>query len=404
MTDTETTKKRAPKVPSLTPIAGNGAWRVTVPPSKSSTGKKQRLKFKTKKAAELEIERIKSDATRWGTEGTKVSASLAEDAARAAEILDGHDTTLSALAQAYVEAEAAKKKSKSFAEVWTIFEDSRELKSADHKRTLSSLGKKLATHIGNKLVCEIKHDQLRKALKEEYKSGHGFNLALRSVSPAFNMAIREGWMIANPCKRIEKVDTGRSGEVSVLTLNQCRKLLSACKDYRKDETINENYRVDARGALPAVALMLFAGVRPTETTRLDWEQVDLEENTIFISNKKAKTDRSRFFTIPDTLKEWLELTPKEDRVGSICPANWKRKIQVIRKKTGISDDRDQLRKTFATMHLAHFKDVNITRSIIGHEHGDVLFTNYRAATKPKTASEFWSIRPNSTDAKLAFSA
>tara|TARA_B110001469_G_scaffold68886_1_gene65556 strand:- start:287 stop:1474 length:1188 start_codon:yes stop_codon:yes gene_type:complete len=386
---------------SLTPKKlSDGKWQLNVPESVSENNKRQRLKFDSKKAAEMEAERLKSMATKWGTEGTKISASLAEDAAKAASLLHGHEITLAALAQSYIDAETVKRQSKSFAEVWTFFEDSRELKSADHKRTLSNLGKKLNQHIGKKLVSEIKHDQLRKALHKEYKSAHGFNLALRSVSPAFNVAIREGWMSVNPCKRIEKIDTGRSGEISVLTLNQCRKLLSACKDYRKDKKVHENYRVDATGALPAVALMLFAGVRPTETTRLEWEQIDLEENTIFVSNKKAKTDRSRFFTIPDTLKEWLELTPKEDRIGSICPTNWKRKIQVIRQKTGISDDRDQLRKTFATMHLAHFKDVNVTRSIIGHEHGDVLFTNYRAATKPKTAAEFWDILPTSPEIEL----
>jgi integrase/recombinase XerD len=387
------TRKRAPKVPSLTPISDNGAWRVTVPPSKSATGKKQRLKFSTKKAAELEIERIKSTATKWGTVGTKISAALAEDAAKAASILDGYDITLAALAQAYVEAEAERSRSKCFADVWTFFEDSRELKSDDHKRTLANLGRKLNPHIGKKLVSEIKHNQLRQALQKEYKSAHGFNLALRSVSPAFNLAIREGWLRENPCKRIEKIDTGRSGEVSVLTLNQCRKLLTACRDYREDDALHQNYRVNASDALPAVALMLFAGVRPTETTRLDWEQIDIEEGTVFVSNQKAKTDRSRFFEMPETLKEWLKLTPAEDRIGSVCPANWKRKIQAIRQKTGISDARDQLRKTFATMHLAHFGDVNLTRSIIGHEHGDVLFTNYRAATKPKIAAEFWEIRP-----------
>ena len=150
------------------------------------------------------------------------------------------------------------------------------MKSDDHKRTLANLGRKLNPHIGKKLVSEIKHNQLRQALQKEYKSAHGFNLALRSVSPAFNLAIREGWLRENPCKRIEKIDTGRSGEVSVLTLNQCRKLLTACRDYREDDALHQNYRVNASDALPAVALMLFAGVRPTETTRLDWEQIDIE--------------------------------------------------------------------------------------------------------------------------------
>lgn len=379
----------------------SGLWRLNVPEKVSPTGKRQRLLFDTKKQAELEAERIRGMSRKWGTEGRKVTASTADDASKASELLKGYDISLTALAKRYIDEMTKLSESKSFADVWTQFEESRELKSDDHKRTLARIGRKLKDRIGKQLVCTITHQKLRTALKKDFTSAHSFNLAVRSVSPAFNMAIREGWCSENPCQRIEKVDTGRKAPIAVLTLNQCRKLLSACKDYRKDKKLHENYKVDARGALPAVAIMLFSGVRPIETTRLNWEDIDIEEGTILVSNQKAKTDRSRFFKMPDTLKAWLELTPKHERLGSVCPANWKRIIQAVRKKSAIgTEGRDQLRKTFATMHLAHFNDVNLTRSIMGHEQGDVLFTNYRGLVKPKSAAEFWDIYPKSNNSKL----
>jgi integrase len=139
--------------------------------------------------------------------------------------------------------------------------------------------------------------------------------------------------------------------------------------------------------------MLFAGVRPHETARLDWADIDMEEGNVLVRNTKAKTDRSRYFQMPDTLKAWLEVVPEEEREGSIVPPSWKRVIGLIRKKAGISEERDVLRKTFATAHLGYFKDVNLTRSIMGHEVGDVLFQHYRGLMKPKDARAFWEILP-----------
>ena len=221
-----------------------------------------------------------------------------------------------------------------------------------------------------------------------------YEQALRTLAPVFSLALIEGWTTENPCKRIQKKQTGRH-EVKILTLSQCRKLMVSAIDYREKEDLPDFMRVDARGAIPALALMLFCGVRPGgEITRLSWEDIDLQSGTCFVSNRKAKTDRSRHFTIPDTCKAWLQLTPLTERTGSITPPNWKKCWQAIRRNAGISDLQDGLRKTFASCHLQYFNDVKLTRSIMGHEQGDVLFTNYRGLIKPKDAAAFWEILPS----------
>lgn len=147
-------------------------------------------------------------------------------------------------------------------------------------------------------------------------------------------------------------------------------------------------------------MILFAGIRPTEIRRLEWEDIDLDTGTIFISNQKAKTDRSRYIEMPETLKAWVnDYAPGLlERTGSVTGANWKRKIQLIRQQAGIATEgRDQLRKTFASMHLAAYEDVSKTRSILGHETSEVLFTNYRGAVAKKTALQFWDILPTQNE-------
>lgn len=398
-------KRKQTRSKPLSPVfdTNRKTWRLSVPASKSATGKRQQLFFKTQRAADIEAERIKGMADKWGSEGRKIRADLATDAAKAEELLTAAaiEVTLTQLATAHIEAHKRRSESVSFTEAWDTFRASRDGKSDEHLRALDRIGDKLVGEIGKVNLRDLEQNQIEAAIQKHFPTAHAFNLALRSVSPLFNMAMRKdpAWIDRNPCKLIDKRDTGRAGPVTVVTVEEARKLIQACKDWSEDQTVGENWQVDASDALPAVAIMLFAGVRPYEVKRLEWEDINLEEGTIFISNRKAKTDRSREIEMPDTLLAWLrELAPEQPRTGPVCPANWKRKIQVVRKKAGIATSgRDQLRKSFASYHLRAFDDINKTRSIMGHETHDMIFTNYRNAVRKKDALQFWQILPTQSD-------
>jgi integrase len=393
--------KRAPKTKPLSPVFDKSRrkWRLSVPPTSSSTGKRQQLFFDTEGAATIEAQRIKGMANKWGSEGRKIRADLATDAAKAEELLSaaGLDITLTTLAKDYIETQVRRSQSVTFREAWKEFRESREMMSDEHCKALDLIGTKLVGEIGKVNLRDLDAGQVEAAIKKHFKSPHAFNRALRSVSPLFNMAVKRdpSWIDENPCKRIEKKDTGRAGPVTVLSVDECRKMIAACCDWSEHKGTKKNYRVDATDALPALVIMMFTGVRPAEIQRLEWEDVDLDEGTIFISNQKAKTDRSREIEMPDTLREWLEYcAPKEPRTGAVCPPNWKRKIQVLRQKAKIGrSGRDQLRKSFASYHLRAFDDVKSTRSIMGHETADLIFTNYRNAVRKKDALQFWQILP-----------
>ena len=386
------------KAKPLTPVfdKARNRWRLSVPRNQSPSGQRQRLYYETKRRAEQEALRIRSMNDQWGTESRKISAALAEDAARASEILGDSTVSLSSLAEAYIEAQSARMQSVTFNVAWRLFRESRETKSDDHQRTLDRIGATLLSEIAETNLRDLTAAKLEAVLTAHYKSAHSFNLALRSINPLFEMGLRKQppWIDANPCRAIDKRETGRAGPVAIVTVAQAKKLLDACRNWRTDKTLDKNYRVDATDALPAVAIMLFAGVRPKEMTRLQWKDIDLEAGTLFISNLKAKTDRSREIEMPETLIKWLKKCATEtmDDESLVVPNNWKRKIQVIRKKAGIATSgRDQLRKSFASYHLRAFEDVNKTRSILGHETDEILFTNYRNAVRKKDAVEFWNV-------------
>ena len=286
-----------------------------------------------------------------------------------------------------------------FGELWERHLDALSGRSGDYLQSLNAMGRKLLPKIGKRLVSDLEHREVADLLAKFYPTAYGFNAAVRSLSPAFERAVRQGWTNENPCKRIEKKDTGRH-EIKFLTVEQARNVLTSCKDFRKDETKPEFMRKDCRDCLAAVALMLFGGIRPKEVSRLEWKDIDLTDCTVRVSNKKAKTDRSRYFEMPEPLKEWLQTIPVGERVDSVVPGSWQHKWKAVRRHAGIADIADALRKTFVTHHLAAYGDVNKTRAIIGHEVGDVLFSHYRGAVSKKEGLRFFEILPAEASAKV----
>lgn len=372
-----------------------GKWRYDLPPSMSSTGRRQRRIFDTKKQAELsrdaDLERFRI----YGIEGRTVHPTEAADAARAREILnDGGlcEMTLKEAARIAVKRHQDRTRSIPFRDVWTAHEDARSNKSAAYLRSLDMMRRKMLPLMGDTLVCDLNPEAVEEAITSAFPTAHGFNFALRTLSPAFSTAFRKGWCKENPCQKIEKRDTGRKG-IDFLTVNESRNVLAACRDWTEDKQLPEWMPKDATPGLAAVALMLFAGIRPVEVTRLDWSDVDLAAKSIFVSNQKAKTDRSRYIEMPDALVDWLETVPEPERQGKVIPSQWEKLWKLIRRKAGIAGRKDVLRKTFCTYHLAGYGDVAATRAIMGHEVGDTLFSHYRGAVRKKDALQFWSIRP-----------
>ncbi len=381
------------RIAKITVYQDGERYGVNVPGSLSPTGKRRRSFFRSIKKANEEKKRLSDQLNNFGKEST-ISPSLATDALKAANLLKPFNLSLTEAARMAADQKKRQNASVTFAEAWGIHLESLAAKSEKHKRETGYIGKKLLSDFGKKLVADIGGEELERALSAHYKTPHGFNLALRSLSPVFNRAHRKGWAGENICLRIEKRDTGRR-EVRFLSVEEAKNVLGAVRDHRENKALPQYLRKNCSDTLAPVALMLFAGVRPNEVARLTWENVDLSEGTVFISNVKAKTDRSRYFEMPDTLRKWLETIPPEERPkgGTIVPRNWPTKWKAVRYAAGIKEIPDILRKTFVTYHLAANGDINKTRQIIGHEVGDTLFSYYRGAAAKKRGEEFFRLTP-----------
>lgn len=165
----------------------------------------------------------------------------------------------------------------------------------------------------------------------------------------------------------------KSSDIAILSVSQCAKLLRVCE--RRDE-------------LRVVALLLFAGIRPDsengEIGRLDWAAVG--KDYIDITQTVSKTSSDRHIPITPRLRRLIRGHPAE---GPVCPPNWRRAWQRIRRDAGIAEMSDVCRHTFASNFLA-WRGEDATKSAMGHTAGStVLFRHYRRAVQKAAGERFF---------------
>ena len=112
--------------------------------------------------------------------------------------------------------------------------------------------------------------------------------------------------------------------------------------------------------LPYLAIGFFAGLRRAEIERLDWSEIDFESGLIEVTAQNAKTAQRRLVTMQPNLREWL--LPLRKHKGNVTPSNCFRELfEQAREAAGIAEWPDNaLRHSFASYHLAHFKNAAST--------------------------------------------
>lgn len=136
---------------------------------------------------------------------------------------------------------------------------------------------------------------------------------------------------------------------------------------------------------PALALMLFAGIRHNEMHRetstpgvdvLQWADIDLKERTITVRHEVAKTGVAR--TIRNApANVWAWLAASQRREGPVCASHLRAGLQRAQKAAKIADwSKSILRHSCASHHVAAYGDLSATALLIRHE-GDVTLLNRR---------------------------
>lgn len=198
--------------------------------------------------------------------------------------------------------------------------------------------------------------------------------ARRVLSGVFSTAVKRGWCCENPVARVEPPRVVEK-RIEILKPNQIKDLLQAAEQY------------EGACCLPAVGMMLYAGVRPHEVARLTWEQVDLAGGAICILPQHSKTGGARMVTIHPPL---LRLLQRCRQSGRVCPPQWLKHWRALRKQAGFAAwQPDVLRHTFASYHLRYFRDYAALQYETGHRDSSLLRTRYVDMRGVVDAAVFW---------------
>lgn len=182
------------------------------------------------------------------------------------------------------------------------------------------------------------------------------------MSGIFRTAQQRGWCAANPMHNVEKPRVIEK-EIPILTQGEIARLLHTAQSYKQGV------------CLPAVGLMLYAGLRPHEVARLSWADINLEHGSICIRPRHSKTGGARRVTILPPLRQLLQAHFKCE--GSICPPGWLREWGRLHRAAGFSLwQPDILRHTFASHHLARFRSYAALQLEMGHRSAELLRTRY----------------------------
>jgi integrase len=349
-------------------------------------GKRKRKFFETKEQAESFAAQKNIDRLNSGLDGEKITSKLRDMALECAERLSEHGKTLKDAADFLIAHLQATKKS------CTAEQLVRELlvaKEADgvSRRHLNDICSRLsvfAEKFDGQMVATITSAQLDDWLRSLNVSPVTRNHYRQLLLLAFNFAVRRNYATDNPAEKTAKAKE-RKSDIGILTVNEAARLLEGATP----------------DVLPYLAIGLFAGLRRAELERLDWREIDFESGLIEVTAQNSKTAQRRFVTMQPNLREWL--IPVRKHGGNVTPSNcFRQSFELAREAASIVEWPDNaLRHSFASYHLAHFKNAASTALELGHHDSRVTFAHYRELVKPRDAERYWSISPAKTEKKIA---
>jgi integrase len=240
----------------------------------------------------------------------------------------------------------------------------------------SQLGDFTAAHPG-KLVCDITVPDCNAFLAAQDVSARSRNHRRVNLVTFFNFAKDAGYCESNPAQKSPRTKVVDK-PIGILTPDALARLLEAACPH----------------TLPYIAIGAFAGVRSAELQRLDWSEVDLEEGFIEIRAAKSKTATRRLIKIQPCLRAWLEPIAKARGPVVTSQTTLWSLLAATRERAGMEEwPHNALRHSFASYHLAHFKDAPALALEMGHAGCNMIFAHYRQIVRPAEALRYWNITP-----------
>lgn len=233
----------------------------------------------------------------------------------------------------------------------------------------------------------------------------------RSIGGAYAWWIEQGWAMDNPAKKVRTPEVV-TPEPGILTVEETEALFRA----------NEKVDPEICGLL---ALGAFAGIRASAISKIDYDEIDFNQRGIHTPAEKTKKRRRQWIEgLPDNLWKWLERTPSS--AFELTHRQFMHRRSEALKRAGLLIEADDIayenrkreergeprvnwkpkcppkncfRHSFATYHVALYRDAGKTALIMSHRNQQILFQHYLGIATKEQAKRYFQIHPSNRTRK-----
>ena len=358
-------------------------------------GRRVRKFFKTRLEADTYAEQQRTAKANQGAAAFSIDDKLRFEAIEARRLLLPYGASLIEAAKYFIKHAKPKGGEKTMFELVTEVLDVKA-KAGRRPATLNDykfVFNRFNRSYGQRRVHEVHRDDVEDWLDANTKSLATRSIYLRYLSTLFSYALKRNYCSANPLEGVERPQVALKPP-SIFTVEQTTALLRAAVEHPELELI------------PYFAIGLFAGLRPTEVTRLSWSHVRLDQGVILVNADASKTSQKRFVDISDNLRAWLTPLAKTD--GPLCPRSLMVGVREAYRHTHIYEHgkiekwpQDGLRHSYASYHLAKHQNAPQTSLQMGHTSPHMLFNHYRNLVLAGDADRYWALTQDQIDATRA---
>ena len=196
----------------------------------------------------------------------------------------------------------------------------------------------------------------------------------------------------NPCSEIE-ARGGHVEYVSILSVRDTARLFEYALEHR-------------RVAIGRLALEAFAGLRFGSSTRLEKHDIIFADKGIMLPASKLKTgmtDGRRHYIggLPENLWEWLAIATPDG--WTLTGSEWMHEKSRLFADAKVPHPRNCLRHSFATYHVAAYKNPGLAATILCHTNQEKLWSNYNGNATSAFGKKYFEVTPT-TAAAIAHEA
>ena len=262
------------------------------------------------------------------------------------------------------------------------------------KNRLRNRVEHFVTNTGNVRVTDVLPEHIEKYLAQQAVVPNTKDGYCRALSSFFSWCMKgkRHWCVNNPCYavEIEGLTSDDDREPVVLPVNECEALLRSAENFEKGHLV------------PYVALCLFGGLRPFESARLTWDQVNLTDGEIRLKGTQTKTGKGRIVVIDKTLKAWLS---KYRKAGEIYRSTYDLELKDLRASIGYGPNTekqpdlkpwvpDVLRHTAISHYFRLTGSYGRTAEQFGNSEG-IIKKHYQGRVTSADTKRFYALRPSS---------